>query len=119
MRRAGAWLTKWVGRLAVVAVPFVILSALFAPRLVQPLNRVMCDPKQHLDNHSYVSGGTTSEGANKSLELVCRQGGTTVNVTAKVVAFVGALIIVAFACFSLSSRLAKPRYLVPSDLRQT
>lgn len=119
MRKEGARVTKWLGRLLLVAVPYVILCALFAPRGVQVLNQVICQPKQHLDNHSFVQGGgAVDTGANRSIELVCRQGAYTVNVTAKLLAFVGVLIIVAFASFTLSSRLARERFLVPVDPRQ-
>ena len=115
MRKAGAWATKWIGRLVLVAVPYVVLCTLFLPRAVQPLNPLLCASGEHLDNHSVVVGGTTSNGADKSLAMVCREGGTEVNVTAKVLAFIGVLIIVAFASFTLSARLARPRYLVPKE----
>lgn len=115
MRKTSAVILKWVGRLLLVAVPFVILSALFWPRGVQVLNPLVCDTGQHLDNRSLVAtddGGTTS-----SIELVCRVGGTTVNVTAQILLVVAVMVALAFVALTLSNRISHPRYRVPDQPR--
>lgn len=100
MNRSAAILARGVGWLLVLAVPYVLLGSLFAPRLVQVLNPAVCGDVGHLDNRATA--------ASSSIELVCR-GGRVDNATGRIVVLLFVLIAVAFVFFYLANRLANPR----------
>ena len=116
MRKTSAVILKWIGRLLLIAVPYVILASLFAPRGVQFLNPVVCEKGQQLDNRSIVATGDGHTAS--SIELVCRVDRATVNVTARILLIVAVLVAGAFVAFAYSSRLSNPRYRVPEQPRQ-
>lgn len=104
MRRFAASLVKWVARLLLLAVPFVIVSALLWPRGIQVLNPAVCPEGLHLDNRA--TGPSSGAG---SVELTCRGGGVVDNVTLRLAIVVLVLAVLSGAAYYLSSRLAHPR----------
>lgn len=95
------------GRILLVAAPYVLICAVFAPRGVQFLNPVMCQTGQHLHNQSLNSDG------DKTLEVVCRSSGSTDNVIAKQVAVVLVLLVASYAAYTLAARLRRGRTSAP------
>jgi hypothetical protein len=104
MQRSVAVIVKGLGWLLVLCVPYVLLGSLFAPRIVQVLNRPVCGTVGHLDNRAITDTGTRSS----SIELVCR-GGRNDNVTARIVALLVALVVISFVCFYVANRLRHPK----------
>ena len=104
MHRSIATVVKGLGWLLVLCVPYVLLGSMFAPRLVQVLNRPVCGDFGHLDNRAPTAAGARSS----SIELVCR-GGRYGNVTGRIVVLLVVLIAVAFVCFYVASRLRNPK----------
>ncbi len=104
MRHTAAALLKWVARLLLLAVPFVIVSALLWPRGIQVLNSAVCRKGLHLDNRS--TGPTSGSG---SVELTCRGGGVAENVTLRLAVVVIVLAVLSSAAYYFASRVAHPR----------
>lgn len=99
MHRGLATVIKGVGWLLVLAVPYVLLGALLAPRLVQFLNPVVCGKIGSLTNRSIGSS---------SVELVCRGNGNP-NVTVRIVLVLVVLVVLAMVCFAVATRLLDPK----------
>jgi hypothetical protein len=104
MQRSVAAVVKGLGWLLVLGVPYVLLGSMFAPRIVQVLNRPVCGSIGHLDNRAATDTGTRSS----SIELVCR-GGRNDNVTIRIVALLVVLLVAAFVCFYVANRLRDQR----------
>lgn len=117
MRRSASAAAKALGWLLVLAVPYVLVGTLFAPRAVQVINPVACRSGSHLSNQGTVRSG--SDSTSSSLEMVCRSRSGIDNVTLRIVTIIAVLLATALACFTAASRLhSQPsRRFVPAARR--
>lgn len=90
---------KGLGWLLLASAPYVLLGALFKPRLVQFLNPVVCGRVGSLTNRAPGSS---------SIELACRGNGNP-NVTLRVVLVLAVIVLASIACFALASRVLHPK----------
>jgi len=107
VRKPASALAKLVGWLLVLAVPYVLVGTLFAPRAVQVLNPVACRSGGHLTNRGPVSAG--SDATSSSIEMACRGGGRIDNVLLRIVLIIAGLLVAAAICFTAASRLHNER----------
>ena len=109
MQHVGTLVTKWIGGLLLLAVPYVLVCGFFAPRGVQFLNRAVCERTYHIDNRGAVPRDVPGRKATNSIELTCKSQGdlVIVNATGRFLE-VAALFVAAGFGFLLASSRLKP-----------
>ncbi|MCU1355514.1 MAG: hypothetical protein JWM89_932 [Acidimicrobiales bacterium] len=108
MRKYGATSTKWIGRLLLLAVPYILVCGFFAPRGVQFLNEPICDPGQHLDNRGAVPSDANPDTTN-SIELTCKSDQLIVNATGRILTVCAVLVAASLGFFLTSNRMTVRR----------
>ncbi|WP_426571152.1 hypothetical protein [Aquihabitans sp. McL0605] len=107
MDHALGFTLKWIGRILILAAVFVLVSSLFLPDAVQPLNSTLCPAGTKLDNGRYAQPGSPD---NAKLELVCTGAEHTEVVAHKLLLFVIGLIAVGLASIYLGQRIVRPQF---------
>jgi hypothetical protein len=111
MNKTAAAVLRWVGRILVLAVPYLLVCAFFLPSGIQFLNPVMCPEPLHLDNGAYVG---PSKPDNAKLELVCTGPEGTQSAGHKVLLLSASLITLALVAFYFAQRSSRIVYRPPS-----
>jgi hypothetical protein len=109
-----ALITRWLGGLLLLMVPFVLVAGYWAPRGVQFLNPVVCEKGQHIANH----GATPSDGTTSQIELTCRSQTIIVNATRKMLGVAAGFLIAGAAMLMVSARLTPHRISGPRHVQQ-
>lgn len=103
MNNAARLTLTWVGRLCLLAIPFVFVSGLTWPQGIRPLDPILCPSGLTLDSVEDPGEGTVSRIT--SYEVVCRSDDRLTVVTGKVFAVMGGLFVLAVAAYVLRERL--------------
>jgi hypothetical protein len=102
----------WLLRFVLVLIPFVVVCGLYAPKGIQFLNPLVCEPGQHLDqmrdDRSEVRGPTGH------IDLVCLSDTRAVNASGKVTLSVVVLAALALATYEVRRRSTRPPLSGPS-----
>ena len=101
---SGQVILTWLGRLFLLAVPFVIAFSFFFPRPVQFLNPVACDPGLSLQVQDNKADWPFDNGVR------CGSDQLRVDATGRVIAIAGISFVVAVGCYMLRARIT-PRSL--------
>lgn len=112
MNDAARSILTWVGRLCLLAIPFVFISGLTWPEGIRPLDPVLCPADLSVDKVEDPGEGTVSRIT--SYEVVCRSDDRLTVVTGKVFAVMGGLFLVAVAAYLLRERIT-PEFRAPAN----
>ena len=104
----------WVGRLCLLAIPFVFISGLAWPQGIRPLDPLVCPAGLTLDKVEDPGEGTISRIT--SYEVVCNSSDRVTVVTTKIFAVMGGLFLVAVGAYTLRERLTA-QYRSPTSER--
>jgi len=110
MERAASVFLRWSGRLLILLAVFILVSSLFLPDAVQPLNPIVCPKGTELDNGRYLPPNAP---ANAKLELVCTSSAHTESAAKKVLGVVVGLIAVGLIALWFSDRVVRPQVRAP------
>lgn len=111
MAQTGATVVQWLGRILILAVPYVLVCAFFLPAGIQFLNPVVCPEGLELDNARF--GGRFQAG-NERLELVCTNANASVSAAQDILLLVGLLLVSGLACFWVAQRVGRQRMHAPA-----
>lgn len=103
MNNAARLALTWLGRLCLLAIPFVFVCGLTWPQGIRPLDPVLCPSGLTLDKVEDPGEGTVSRIT--SYEVVCRSSDRLSVVTGKVFAVMGGFFALAVAAYVLRERL--------------
>lgn len=103
MNNAARLTLTWVGRLCLLAIPFVFISGLAWPQGIRPLDPVVCPSGLTIDKVEDPGEGTISRVT--SYEVVCESTDRLTVVTGKIFAVMGALFVLAVGAYLLRDRL--------------
>ncbi|MBX3284241.1 MAG: hypothetical protein KF703_02770 [Actinobacteria bacterium] len=103
----------WVGRLCLLAIPFVFISGLAWPQGIRALDPVLCPSGLSIDKVEDPGEGTISRIT--SYEVVCRSADRLTVVTGKVFAVMGGLFLLAVAAYLLRERIT-PAFRAPAQV---
>ena len=103
MNNAARSALTWVGRLCLLAIPFVFISGLTWPQGIRPLDPVLCPSGLTLDSVQDPGEGTISRIT--SYEVTCTSTDRLTVVTGKVFAVMGGLFLLAGAAYVTRDRL--------------
>jgi hypothetical protein len=112
MTRTVATGLRWLGRLLVLAAPYVLVCAFFLPAGVQFLNPVVCPEGLELDNARF---GGRFQPDNERLELVCTSPTASVSAAREVLLVAVGLVAAGLACFALAQRVGRDRIRGPAS----
>ncbi len=113
MNNAARLTLTWVGRLCLLAIPFVFISGLTWPQGIRPLDPVLCPSGLTLNKVEDPGEGTISRIT--SYEVVCESTDRLTVVTGKIFAVMGGLFLLAVAAYVLRERLTA-EYRAPSSV---
>lgn len=107
MEHAVGVVLRWTGRLFILLAVFVLVSSLFLPSAVQPLNSMLCPKGTQLDNAKYAIPGGPD---NARLDLVCTSATYTESAAHKVLLLTAGLVTLGLISLYFSQRIMRPRY---------
>jgi hypothetical protein len=111
MHPTAALILRWLGRILILAVPYVLVCAFFLPSGIQFLNPVMCPEPLHLDNGRYLGNDKPQ---NAKLELVCTGPAGSSSAGHKVLLLSATLITLGLVAFYFAQRSTRVVYRPPS-----
>jgi hypothetical protein len=110
MAQTVATVIRWLGRILILAVPYVLVCAFFLPAGIQFLNPVVCPEGLVLDNARF---GGRFQADNQRLELVCTSANASVSAAQDILLIVAVLLAAGLACFYLAQRIGRQRMHAP------
>ena len=114
MNNAARLVLTWVGRLCLLAIPFVFICGLTWPQGIRALDPVVCPAGLSIDSVEDPGEGTISRIT--SYEVVCTSSDRLTVVTGKIFAVMGGLFALAVAAYVLRDRLTA-EYKAPTTER--
>jgi hypothetical protein len=113
MNNAVRLLLTWVGRVCLLAIPFVFISGLAWPQGIRPLDPVVCPAGLTIDKVEDPGEGTISRIT--SYEVICESSDRLTVVTGRVFAVMGGLFLLAVGAYLLRNALT-PEYRSPTSV---
>jgi hypothetical protein len=106
-------LLTWIGRLCLLAIPFVFISGLAWPQGIRPLDPVVCPAGLTIDKVEDPGEGTISRIT--SYEVICDSSDRLTVVTGRIFAVMGGLFLLAVGAYVLRNALT-PEYRSPATV---
>lgn len=106
-------LLTWIGRLCLLAIPFVFISGLAWPQGIRPLDPVVCPAGLTIDKVEDPGEGTISRIT--SYEVICDSSDRLTVVTGRIFAVMGGLFLLAVGAYVLRNALT-PEYRSPTTV---
>lgn len=114
MNNAARLILTWLGRLCLLAIPFVFVCGLLWPPGIRPLDPVLCPAGLTLDKVVDPGEGTISRIT--SYEVVCQSADRLTVVTGKIFATMAVLFAMAVLAYVLRNRITAS-YRAPSSVQ--
>jgi hypothetical protein len=112
MNNAARLTLTWVGRLCLIAIPFVFISGLTWPQGLRPLDPVLCPDGLTVDKVLDPGEGTVSRIT--TYEVRCTSPDQLTVITGKVLAVMGGLFLLAVAAYLIRERIT-PEFRAPNQ----
>jgi len=112
MSTPGRTILTWLGRLFLVAIPYVIVANLFFPAGIAPLDPVACPSGTTIETHAdrlEVARKFTS-----SYAMVCTSNDRLVDATHRLYGILAVLFLLAVAAYVLRNRITPPDLRAPN-----
>lgn len=101
----------WLGRICLLAIPFIIICALVYPAGLAPLDQVVCPEGLTLDKRTNVTAD--DESSISSHRIVCVSSDRLVVVTGKLIAVTAVFFLLAVGFYLLRSRITPAELKAP------
>lgn len=112
MHTPGRTFLTWLGRVSLLAIPYVVLCNLFFPTGIQPLDPVACPSGLTIETRADELSAARS--VTSSYALVCTSPTRLVDATDRLVAIVAVLVLLSVAAYVLRNRLTPRAFSAPN-----
>lgn len=112
MNNAARSALTWLGRICLLAIPFVFIAGLTWPQGIRPLDPIVCPAGLTIDKVEDPGEGTISRIT--SYEVVCESSDRLTVVTGRIFAIMGGLFLLAVGAYALRNRLT-PEFRSPTS----